>query len=53
MKLSSFYKQRGYRVNFVRNIDDTKRPAKYIFIFKEKMETRMPEVSFFLQSNVK
>lgn len=53
MKLSSYYKQLGWVVNFVEREDDINRPFDEYYILREHDNTPQPPASFFLNSKIK
>ena len=53
MKISSYHKQMGDRVNFVLTADDINRPYDLYYIIKEETKTPMPPVDFFMRSNIR
>lgn len=53
MKLSSYHKQKGDYVNFVRISDDIYRPYDIYYIIREDPKTPQPPKEFFLNGKVK
>jgi len=53
MKISSFYKQKGDKVNFVLKKDDIYRPYDLYYVIKEKGSTPNPPLDFFTNSKVR
>lgn len=53
MKISSYHKQLGDKVNFVTTKDDIYRPYELYYIIKEKQKTPLPPVDFFINKRVK
>ena len=53
MKISSYHKQKGDRVNFVLKKDDIYRPYDIYYIIRESSNTPLPPADFFLNSRVK
>jgi len=53
MKISSYHKQLGDKVNFVVKEDDIRRPYDIYYIIKEKSETPNAPVDFYLNNKVK
>ena len=53
MKISSFHKQSGDKVNFVLKEDDIYRPYDIYYIIKENKKTKNPPLEFFTKPNVK
>jgi hypothetical protein len=53
MKISSFHKQSGDRVNFVMQADDIYRPYDIYYIIKENKKVKNPPLEFFTNPNVR
>lgn len=53
MKISSYHKQLGDKINFVTKQDDIHRPYDLYYIIKEKTTTPNPPPVFFLDKNVR
>ena len=53
MKISSYHKQLGDKVNFVTTKDDIYRPYELYYIIKEKQKTPLPPVDFFINKRVR
>lgn len=53
MKISSFHKQKGDKINFVQSEYDIYRPYDLYYIIKEKETTPSPPLDFFTNSKVK
>jgi len=53
MKISSFHKQSGDKVNFVMEQDDIYRPYDIYYMIKENKKTKNPPLDFFTNPKVK
>lgn len=53
MKISSYHKQLGDKVNFVVKEDDIRRPYDLYYIIKEKQETPNAPLDFYLNTKVR
>ena len=53
MRISSYHKQRGDKVNFVLSKEDIFRPYDIYYIFKENDKTPNPPRQFFVDPKVK
>jgi hypothetical protein len=53
MLLSSYHKQLGDKVNFVRTAYDIKRPYNIYYIIKEKTETPNPPIEFLVDRSIR
>lgn len=53
MRISSYHKQKGDRVNFVLKQDDIDRPYDLCYIIKEKNSTPNPPLRFFIADHIK
>lgn len=53
MKISSYHKQMGDKVNFVTKKDDIYRPYDLYYLIKEKQKTPLPPIDFFVNHRVR
>lgn len=53
MKISSYHKQMGDKINFVTKKDDIYRPFDLYYIIKEKSTTPQPPIDFFTFRNIR
>ena len=53
MKISSYHKQCGDKINFVTKKDDIYRPYDLYYIIKENPKTPNPPFDFYTNSKVK
>ena len=53
MKIASYHKQIGDKVNFVSKQDDIYRPYDLYYLIKEKQKTPLPPVDFFVNHRVR